>query len=375
MSARKLFAPLVGGSRPGVIAGLVVASWMASHSVTAAAQSMPMDTMPGAGDMRGSDAAPGAHSQLHPAPSQDSAPVDEAAPTPGMATETGRADGGMSSGSSHGAEHGSTERATAHSHEASDVEASDARSPKGGPQSGPNRILPVEEPPIPMANPRQGIPVKGMDMADDEMYHQILIDQLEYVKAAGGQGWSWDGEAWLGGDINRLWLKSSGERLYGKTDDARVEALVSHAYSTYWNAQIGVRHDFGNGPSRDWAAIGVEGLAPWFFNVEATAYIGTSGRTAFRARTSYDVLLSQKLFLTPEAEINVYGKADPEREIGSGISDIRLGLRLRYQLRREVAPYVGFVWGRRFGRTADFSREDGEPVSDKELVVGVTLWY
>ncbi|MDR5880515.1 MULTISPECIES: copper resistance protein B [unclassified Caballeronia] len=255
------------------------------------------------------------------------------------------------------------------------VDASAKRSPKGGPESGPNHIIPVEEPRIPMANPNQGIPMKGMDMADDDVYHQILVDQLEYVKAAGGQGWSWDGEAWLGGDINRLWLKSSGDRLYGKTDDARVEALISRAYSTYWNAQIGVRHDFGNGPSRDWAAIGVEGLAPWFFDVEATGYIGASGRTALRLKTSYNVLLSQRLFLTPEAEVNVYGRADPEREIGSGVSDIKLGLRLRYQIRREIAPYVGFVWGRRFGRTADFARRDAEPVSDKELVVGVTLWY
>ncbi|KAK47030.1 hypothetical protein BG58_07615 [Caballeronia jiangsuensis] len=254
-------------------------------------------------------------------------------------------------------------------------QATGSKSPKGGPASGPNHIISVGEPRIPMENPNEGIPMQGMDMSDNGIYHQILINQLEYIKAAGGRGWSWDGEAWVGGDINRLWLKSSGERLYGKTDDARIEALISHSYSTYWNAQVGVRHDFGNGPTRDWAAIGVEGLAPYFFNVQATGYIGSSGRTAVQLKTSYDVLLSQKLFLSPEAEMNAYGKSDPEREIGSGISDIKLGLRLRYEIRREIAPYVGFVWGRRFGRTADFSRRDGEPVTDTELVVGVRLWY
>lgn len=255
------------------------------------------------------------------------------------------------------------------------IRVDNSKSPKAGPLNGPNHIIGVDEPRIPMANPNEGIPMQGMDMSDSGIYHQILINQLEYVKAVGGQGWSWDGEAWIGGDINRLWLKSSGERLYGKTDDARVEALVSHAYSTYWNAQLGVRHDFGNGPTRDWAAIGVEGLAPYFFNIQATGYIGTSGRTALQLKTSYDILLSQKLFLTPEAEMNAYGKSDPEREIGSGISDIKLGLRLRYEIRREIAPYIGFVWGRRFGRTADFSRRDGEPVTDTELVVGLRLWY
>ncbi|MGV7240211.1 copper resistance protein B [Caballeronia sp. M23-90] len=260
---------------------------------------------------------------------------------------------------------------------AAQAEGSGSANPEGvDPSLGQaNRIIKVDEPPIHMNNPSQGMHMPGMDMADNAVYHQLLINQLEYIKSAGGQGLSWDAEAWLGGDINRLWLKSSGQRLYGKTDDARVEALVSHAYSTYWNAQAGVRHDFGNGPTRDWAAIGVEGLAPYFFNVQATGYIGTSGRTAMQFKTSYDFLLSQRLFLTPEAELNVYGKSDPEREIGSGISDIRFGLRLRYEVRREIAPYVGLVWGRRFGRTADFSRRDGEPVTDKELVVGIQLWY
>ncbi|MDR5751316.1 MULTISPECIES: copper resistance protein B [unclassified Caballeronia] len=275
---------------------------------------------------------------------------------------------GTSRGRSERGEQGHTGHSTGFDSSGSQIQ-------QGGPSDGPNHIIRVAEPKIPMENRNQGIPMPGMDMADDDVYHQILLNQLEYVKAAGGQGWAWDGEAWVGGDINRLWLKSSGERLYGKTDDARVEALISHAYSTYWNAQAGWRHDFGNGPTRDWAAIGVEGLAPYFFNVQATGYIGTSGRTALQLKTSYDFLLSQKLFLTPEAEMNIYGKSDPEREIGSGISDIKLGLRLRFEVRREIAPYVGFVWGRRFGRTADFSRRDGEPVTDKELVVGVRLWY
>lgn len=331
-----------------------------------------MGEMPEMKGMEHMDMPDQATSGLQSGSGGTSSPTDGSSGMKGM---SGMDHGAMPRAQAHSKSPVTTDGGRSKSNDEGTSTVDDIRSPKRRSANGPNHIIEVDEPRIPMANPSEGIPMQGMDMADNGIYHQILINQLEYVKAAGGQGLSWDGEAWIGGDINRFWLKSSGERLYGKTDDARVEALISRAYSTYWNAQVGVRHDFGNGPTRDWVAVGVEGLAPYFFNTQATAYIGTSGRTALELKASYDILLSQKLFLTPEAEMNVYGKSDPEREIGSGLSDIKLGLRLRYEIRREIAPYIGFAWGRRFGRTADFSRRDGEPVTDTELVVGVRLWY
>ncbi len=355
--------------RPTLYAVLFLTS-----SAVAAGEMPHMDELPAMKGMGNTDMRGRQTDASQSRPSDKTSKSGEASSMKGMSGMDGTEHGKMPGDEPQPATSGSADGGQLKGNNARS-QGAESKSPKGGPASGPNHIISVDEPRIPMTTPNEGIPMHGMDMSDNGIYHQLLINQLEYIKAAGGQGWSWDGEAWIGGDINKLWLKSSGERLYGKTEDARLEALISHAYSTYWNAQVGVRHDFGNGPSRDWAAIGVEGLAPYFFNVQATGYIGSSGRTALQLKTSYDILLSQKLFLTPEAEMNIYGKSDPQREIGSGISDIKLGLRLRYEIRREIAPYVGFAWGRRFGRTADFSRNDGEPVTDTEVVVGVRLWY
>jgi copper resistance protein B len=142
----------------------------------------------------------------------------------------------------------------------------------------------------------------------------------------------------------------------------------------WWSLQTGLRHDFGDGPSRNWAAFGVAGLAPYFFNIEATAYVGDAGRTAARLRAEYEVLFSQRLILQPEFEVNAYGQDDPERQIGAGISDFQLGLRLRYEIRREIAPYLGVVWVRRTGRTANFARAAGESIGDVWAVLGVRIF-
>ncbi|WP_416047468.1 copper resistance protein B [Cupriavidus basilensis] len=240
---------------------------------------------------------------------------------------------------------------------------------------GANSIIKVDEPPIPMADPDKGIPMPGDTMADDAVYHQVLIEQLEYVKAPGAGGWAWDAQGWVGKDLNRLWVKTEGTRLYGKTEDARAEALWAHAFTTFWDWQLGVRRDFGGGPGRNWAAFGVQGLAPYWFDVEATGYVGPSGRTAARFRATYDIRFTQRLLLTPEFEANAYGRSDEARGIGSGISDVKLGLRLRYEIRREIAPYVGVVWGRKLGETADFARAAGGRVTDKQIVVGVRIWF
>jgi len=219
-------------------------------------------------------------------------------------------------------------------------------------------------------------PLTGMDMLDDSRQGMLLLDQLEYVHSRdGGNAAVIDGRAWYGGDIDKLWLKFEGEHADGRLQDLRTETLWDHAVSTYWDTQLGVRHDFGIGPGRTWAAFGVQGLAPYWFETEATFYVGQGGRTAARVQAECEVLLTQRLILQPRAEVNFYGKDDPARGIGSGLSDAEVGLRLRYEIRREFAPYVGVVWNQRFGKTADFARAQGEHADDLEFVAGLRVWF
>jgi copper resistance protein B len=216
----------------------------------------------------------------------------------------------------------------------------------------------------------------GMAMSDHSTQGMLLIDQLEYAHDNHGNNAMFlDGQFWYGRDFNKLWVKAEGEYTKGKLDDMRTEALWSHAVSAYWNTQLGVREDFGEGPNRTWAAFGVEGLAPYWFETEATIYVGQNGRTAARVQFEYEELLTQRLVLQPKFEVNLYGKNDPERGIGSGLSDAELGLRLRYEFKREFAPYIGVVWRQRFGRTADLYRAQGEPASDLQFVAGFHFWF
>lgn len=215
----------------------------------------------------------------------------------------------------------------------------------------------------------------GMDMRDAEPLGMLRFDRLEAFDGRAGGGQRWDLRGWYGTDADRLWLRSEGERTGGRVGDGDVEALWSHAVAPYWDAQLGVRHDFGDGPARDWAAFGVQGLAPYWFALSATAYAAPSGRTAARLRVEYELLFTQRLILQPELEFNLYGKADPQRRIGAGLSDASFGLRLRYEIKRQFAPYLGVSWTRRFGATAAYAREDRRPVFDSQLVAGVRIWF
>ncbi|WP_404629636.1 copper resistance protein B [Dyella ginsengisoli] len=215
----------------------------------------------------------------------------------------------------------------------------------------------------------------GMDMSDSAPLGMLLVDQLEAFHGRDGSGQAWDLQGWYGGDTDKLWLRSEGERSGGRLEDGDVEALWSHAVAAYWDRTLGVRHDLGAGPSRDWLAAGVQGLAPYWFDVEATLYLGTSGRSAARVRASYDVLFTQRLILQPELEANLYGRRDPARGLGRGLTDVQFGLRLRYEVRREFAPYVGVQFVQRVGSTADLARAAGRPVFDRQFVAGLRFWF
>lgn len=210
---------------------------------------------------------------------------------------------------------------------------------------------------------------------DDPLLLTVIIDQFETRDTTGANTFSWDAEGWLGKDLQKIWFKTDGERMAGNTDEAELQFLYSKAIARYWDFQLGVRYDFEPSPSRRWAAIGIKGLAPYFFDIDAALFIGDSGRTALRFEVEYELLLTQRLILTPDIEINLYGKNDPNVGIGSGLSDMEAGLRLRYEIRREFAPYIGVNWSRLVGNTADFARIAGESTSDAQFVIGLRAWF
>lgn len=219
----------------------------------------------------------------------------------------------------------------------------------------------------------------GMDMRDhmddDPVIGMVQFDELEWRKNDGADTLAWNLRSWLGRVDDRLWLRSEGERRDGSTEHGDVELLWGHATGPWWDAMLGVRHDFGQGRPRDWAAFGVQGLAPYKFEVAATAYVGDSGRLAARAEAEYELLLTNRLILQPKLELNLYSRDDPENGIGQGLSGAEFGLRLRYEIRREFAPYLGYVWSRKFGATADMAEAAGGDRSEAQWVAGVRFWF
>ena len=157
--------------------------------------------------------------------------------------------------------------------------------------------------------------------------------------------------------------------------EAHTHVLYGRQFSRWWDMVAGVRQDFKPGSPQTWAAFGVQGLAPYWFEIEATGYIGGSGRTHARVEIEYELLFTNRLILQPLFEVDVFGKSDPERGIGAGLSMTDLGLRLRYEFKREMAPYVGISWNNKWGKTADFAKAAGEEAGDSRLVTGLRLWF
>ncbi|WP_449284325.1 copper resistance protein B [Lysobacter koreensis] len=242
--------------------------------------------------------------------------------------------------------------------------------------------------PMPESQPREPIPVvteadriaafpdvAGHGAHDQTVHSYWLLDRLESWDADEGRGIGWEALAWVGTDLNRAWLRSEGEQVDVDTESAEVEVLYGRSVDRWWDVVAGVRHDFGEGPSQTFAAIGVMGLAPQKFEVEATAYFGQSGQTAARVEAEYDTLLTNRLILQWQAEAEFHGKDDARRGIGSGLSTVEAGLRLRYEFTRQFAPYLGVVWERGYGGTAGFRRAAGEDVEETKVVVGVRVWF
>jgi copper resistance protein B len=218
-------------------------------------------------------------------------------------------------------------------------------------------------------------PTGGHLVHDNTIQNFTLFDRLETWNANRGRGLVWDGKTWVGTDLNRLWLRSEGSRINGRTEDADLEVLYGRSVAAWWDVVVGVRHDFKPGASQDYAAIGVMGMAPYKFEVAGTAYIGQSGQTSARLEATYDTLLTNRLILQPRIEANLFGKDDARRGIGSGLSTFEAGLRLRYELTRQFAPYIGVVRERAFGSTAGFRRAANTDIDDTRIVAGVRIWF
>jgi copper resistance protein B len=202
-----------------------------------------------------------------------------------------------------------------------------------------------------------------------------MLDQLEMEGDSGHTTVAWDAQAWYGTDYDKVWFKSEGSPNPSDKTDSRNELLWEHVFARWWSVQTGARYDVGQGPARGWAAAGIQGLAPYWFDIEATLYVGDTGRTAARFRAEHDFLLTQRLVVQPELEFDLYGKADPARQIGSGLSDSQLGLRFRYEIRREIAPYAGIAWRRDCGSSAQYARASGLEPNTLQWLAGLRVWF
>lgn len=211
-------------------------------------------------------------------------------------------------------------------------------------------------------------------MDDDPVLAALAFDRLEWQDAGAGDAAAWELQGWIGDLENRLWLRSEGARHHGRLDHGDVEVLWGRPTGPWWDRLIGVRHDLGHG-GRDWLAIGVQGLAPYKFEIAVTGYLGSDGHATLRAEAEYELLLSNRWILQPRIEANAYTRDDRTAGTGRGLSDASAGLRLRYEVTRQFAPYVGYEWSRRFGRSADFAEAAGEAPFDHAWVAGIRFWF
>lgn len=216
-------------------------------------------------------------------------------------------------------------------------------------------------------------------VSDSEIHLFALFDQLEVAPADDGPPVTLDATGWLGGDVNRLWARAEAElETADGAGDLQAEALYGRLVAPYWDALVGVRVDrrWGEGgETRAHLALGLQGLAPLWFEVEPTIYVSHEGHVSGQLEAEYDLLVTQRLVFQPRGETQLALQSDEEMGVGSGFTDLELGARLRYEIVRELAPYVGLVWHQRFGETADFARAAGEDTSILSFVVGLRAWY
>lgn len=206
--------------------------------------------------------------------------------------------------------------------------------------------------------------------------YSIVFNLAEYRVQKGADAYRWDGEGWFGGDIDRFVVKTEGEgAVRGGVESGEVQALYSRAIGPWFNLQAGIRHDVKPGPARTYATIGFDGIAPYWFEVEGALFLSDKGDLLGRLEGYYDQRITQNLILQPRVELNFAAQDVPANGIGSGLSDAELGLRLRYEIKREFAPYIGVSWERKIGDSARFARAASDRVQSNSFVVGIRTWF
>lgn len=217
----------------------------------------------------------------------------------------------------------------------------------------------------------------GVAPLDDNMlFAAVMADRLEYQNYEDEEIFLWDVTAWYGGNYNKIYFESEGEHLIeGKTESADVALLYSRNVATFWDVQAGLRYDIRPSPERFFAVLGIEGLAPQWFEIESNIYLSEEAEVSFDLEAEYDLLITQRLILQPRAELTAAVEKNEEYGIGAGLNQFEIGARLRYEFRRKFAPYIGVSWSRKVGETANLAEREGEEESKLYLLAGVKLWF
>ncbi len=276
---------------------------------------------------------------------------------------------------------------SAHQQQAAPDAAPADHSAHAGHGAGPaaaNDVGTAPPPPVPTDHPADAFwnPAR-MAAARDALSQEgrfignaLIADRMEYRAVKGRDGYAWQAMGWIGGDIDRLSFETEGEGAFGESvESAEVRAAWRHAVNPWWNLELGARQDFNPGPDRTYAVVGIEGLAPYWFEIGAHAFVSNKGDVHFRLEAEHDMRLTQRLILQPSIEIDAAAQDVPELGIGAGFEKIELGARLRYEFVREFAPYVGVHWERKLGETARLTRAGGESPSSVSAVVGIRAWF
>lgn len=216
--------------------------------------------------------------------------------------------------------------------------------------------------------------ISAMAMADHQRTFHMARIEADVAELDGDPLFTWDGEAWIGGDRNKLWLKSEGEVHDSEVEQAEVQALYSRQVSTFWDVQVGARHDF-EPSSTTYLALGVQGLSPYQFETEATAFVSEDGDPSFRLKHSLDLLFTQKVVLEPSIELNLQGRDVPELGVKSGFTDLEIAAQLRYEVTKKFAPYVEVAYERLLGDTGDAARAAGKDRDNTLVRLGLRTWF
>ncbi len=204
---------------------------------------------------------------------------------------------------------------------------------------------------------------------DDPLLYKVTFDRFE-MQNNDEKALIWDTSVWIGYDMNKLYLYTEGEKPKGESAASENQLLISHVIAPFWDIQYGIGYDKTSNDNQSWGVLALSGLAPYFFETRAAFLIGEDGNIGVRIGAEYEALLTQKLILTPSIESDFYSKDNKNMNIGKGLSNITTGLRLRYEIRREFAPYVGIEWSKNFGNTNDFN-----PLDETYLSAGFRVWF